>query len=135
MAPAKAVLSNREKWARDAVAEAGLVKDVTEIYRTTKDELEEELKRHEEAMEARRSLEMVKHRKSSWNVRRQEGKGKFGRSLQGFLTTTSAFLQSYSGIVELVKVADNQYGGLAYGTLSLFLSVSFHIDPDAVYNT
>lgn len=39
-------------------------------------------------------------------------------------STFSDFLRSYSGIVELVKAADSQYGGLAYGTLSLLLSVS-----------
>lgn len=41
-----------------------------------------------------------------------------------FATNFSSFLQAYSGIVEIIKGADQQYGGLAYGILSLTLIVS-----------
>jgi hypothetical protein len=37
--------------------------------------------------------------------------------------TFSNFLTSYSGIVEVVKGVDNNYGGIAYGTLSVLLAV------------
>ena len=40
-----------------------------------------------------------------------------------FANNFSSFLQAYSGIVEIMKGADQQYGGIAYGTLSLFLIV------------
>jgi phage-related protein len=60
----------------------------------------------------------------SWSTRRSVGLRKAGSSVQRVLGTFSDFLGSYSGIVELVKAADSQYGGLAYGTLSLLLSVS-----------
>ena len=51
---------------------------------------------------------------------------KASRHVQSFATKFSAFLESYSGIVEIVKGADQQYGGLAYGTLSMFLIVRLH---------
>jgi hypothetical protein len=44
--------------------------------------------------------------------------------VQGFLATMSEFLGCYSGIVEIVRCADQQYGGIAYGTISVLLIVS-----------
>lgn len=46
-----------------------------------------------------------------------------GNKAVRFATNFSSFLQAYSGIVEIMKGADQQYGGLAYGTLSLTLIV------------
>lgn len=40
------------------------------------------------------------------------------------MTRFADFLEAYSGIVEIVKQADSQYGGLAYSTVSLLLLVS-----------
>jgi hypothetical protein len=42
---------------------------------------------------------------------------------QNFVRAFADFLGAYSGIVELVKGAGQQYGQLAYETLSLFLTV------------
>ncbi|KAI9764112.1 MAG: hypothetical protein M1840_008672 [Geoglossum simile] len=47
-----------------------------------------------------------------------------GRKTAAFMNNFSGFLESYSGIVEVMRFADNQYGGLAYGTLSLLLIVA-----------
>ncbi len=52
-----------------------------------------------------------------------KNRSKASRHVQNFATKFSGFLESYSGIVEVVKGADQQYGGLAYGTLSVFLIV------------
>lgn len=60
---------------------------------------------------------------SSWRTRRNTGLRKFPKKLQSFMKTFSDFLACYSGIVEIVQQADNQFGGLAYSTLSLFLIV------------
>jgi hypothetical protein len=60
---------------------------------------------------------------SSWRTRRNTGLRKFPKKLQSFMTTFSDFLECYSGIVEIVKQADSQFGGLAYSTLSLLLIV------------
>ena len=46
-----------------------------------------------------------------------------GKKAVIFANNFSGFLQAYSGIVEIMKAADQQYGGVAYGTLSLFLVV------------
>ena len=51
------------------------------------------------------------------------------------MTRFADFLEAYSGIVEIVKQADSQYGGLAYSTVSLLLlvctAVYFHNDTFA----
>lgn len=61
----------------------------------------------------------AKDEKSDW----ARSRPKASQYAQSFVTKFSDFLESYSGIVEIVKGADQQYGGLAYGTLSLFLVV------------
>ncbi|KAI4196195.1 MAG: hypothetical protein LQ346_003273 [Caloplaca aetnensis] len=62
--------------------------------------------------------------KGDWMKKRS----KASKHTQNFATKFSGFLESYSGIVEVVKSADQQYGGLAYSTLSLFFIVSLHLD-------
>ena len=52
-----------------------------------------------------------------------KNRSKTSRHVQNFTTRFSQFLESYSGIVEVLKGADQQYGGVAYGTLSVFLVV------------
>lgn len=52
---------------------------------------------------------------------------KVGKATQAFANNFSSFLQAYSGIVEIMKGADQQYGGVAYSALSLLLIVGgFH---------
>ena len=46
-----------------------------------------------------------------------------GRGTVRFVNNFSGFLQAYSGIVERMNGADDQYGGLAYSTLSILLIV------------
>ena len=48
---------------------------------------------------------------------------KLGRKTVTFVTNFSSFLEAYSGIVEIMKGADQQYGGAAYSILSLALIV------------
>ena len=52
---------------------------------------------------------------------------KVGKKTVVFANNFANFLQAYSGVVEIMKGADQQYGGLAYGTLSLLLIVSTRI--------
>lgn len=52
-----------------------------------------------------------------------KNRSKTSKHVQNFTTRFSQFLESYSGIVEVLKGADQQYGGVAYGTLSVFLVV------------
>jgi hypothetical protein len=114
-------LSEKNDWADGILSEVETQRDPTEVYTMSKEDLEGELM--EEAAEAMVELEIAKESRKTWARRRKTGARKLGASAQSFLSNASAFIASYSGIVELVKAADQQYGGLAYGTLSLFLSV------------
>jgi hypothetical protein len=62
----------------------------------------------------------LKTTKTTWRGNRQVVSVK----LQRFLTRMSEFLECYSGIVEILRCADMQYGGVAYGTISALLIVS-----------
>ena len=100
-----------------------------EVYDITKNTLKSEIVAYQDgndidiSQEAFASLKIANSRRMSWSIKRNTGVRKAGPSVQKFLVIFAGFLESYSGIVELVKAADNQYGGLAYGTLSLFLGV------------
>ena len=59
--------------------------------------------------------------RSRWKEDKQRLSRKAGVALQRWLNAFAGFLESYSGIVEVVKAAYQQYGGLAYGTLSILL--------------
>ena len=48
---------------------------------------------------------------------------KIGKATRTFANNFSSFLQAYSGIIEIMKGADQQYGGVAYSALSLLLIV------------
>ena len=48
---------------------------------------------------------------------------KVGKQTVVFASNFSSFLHAYSGIIEIMKGADEQYGGVAYSTLSLLLIV------------
>jgi hypothetical protein len=60
---------------------------------------------------------------SKWLMKREKGAKKVGSSLQRFVTCFSDFLDAYSGIVDIVKNAGFPYSNVAYGTLSLFITV------------
>ena len=51
--------------------------------------------------------------------------GRIGKQTVTFATNFSSFLQAYSGIIEIMNGADQQYGGVAYSALSLLLIVSY----------
>ena len=69
-------------------------------------------------------LELAEAKSLIWLKRRKTGLRRYPALLQTFMTRFADFLEAYSGIVEIVKQADSQYGGLAYTTLSLLLLVS-----------
>ncbi|KAI9761888.1 MAG: hypothetical protein M1840_001541 [Geoglossum simile] len=60
---------------------------------------------------------------STYTRDRRAGIRGMGQRAQNFVRAFADFLGAYSGIVELVKGAGQQYGQLAYETLSLFLTV------------
>ena len=49
---------------------------------------------------------------------------KAGDNAVKFTKSVSEYIEAYSGIIEIMKGADQQYGGVAYATISLLLIVS-----------
>lgn len=96
--------------------------DEAESYDTSKEILARNIQAEEER--ARMLIQEADEKRHLVSQNREHGAGKAAFRLQRFLTCFSDFLNSYSGIVECVKAADNQFGGLAYGTLAIFLKVA-----------
>jgi len=65
----------------------------------------------------------VRRQLRSWTKAREKPSRQMGVWTQKWLTSFGAFLTNYSGIVEIMKGADQQYGGLAYGLLSVLLAL------------
>ena len=72
---------------------------------------------------ANTELDLAQVKNSAWAAKRKKGLRKLPTLLQTFMTRFADFLEAYSGIVEIIKQADSQYGGLAYSTVSLLLLV------------
>lgn len=87
---------------------------VSAAYHSSKQDVERQV------IETRHELDSAVTCGSIWVGER---KGSAGAAVQSGLTAVSGFLENFSGLVEIAKGADQQYGGLAYGTLSLLLSV------------
>lgn len=68
------------------------------------------------------SLNEAKERQEE-HSQKQQTIGKVGKATVTFVHNFSGFLQAYSGIVEIMQAADQQYGGVAYSALSLLLIV------------
>ena len=68
------------------------------------------------------SLDEAKGRQEK-HLHNQRTIGKVGKATVTFVNNFSGFLQAYSGIVEIMQAADQQYGGVAYSALSLLLIV------------
>ena len=69
--------------------------------------------------------DLLEHAREQKNKNQDNRKlaGRLGKKSVTFAVNLSGFLQAYSGIVEIMKGADQQCGGVAYGTLSIFLIV------------
>ena len=64
--------------------------------------------------------------RSHWAIRRKEQYRVPGAWIQTWASRFSDFLASYSGIVEILKGVDQQFGAIAYGTLSALLAIPVH---------
>lgn len=64
-------------------------------------------------------LERVQDQQRIWSVRSASG----NRAIC-LLNDIAEFVGEFSGVVEVMKAADQAYGGVAYSALSVFLSVS-----------
>ncbi|KAJ4361862.1 hypothetical protein N0V83_010803 [Neocucurbitaria cava] len=124
------LLKDREVWAEkvakpdsdDQPTPDDLPANAEDIYKIRKDDLDAQLDRLRHQVDT----ELGNAGKSRMVLKDRRGRGmhKVSANVQGFLSDFSTFLDNYSGIVEIVKSADSQFGGLAWGTLSIFLSVA-----------
>lgn len=60
---------------------------------------------------------------SHLRVKRTHGYRKVTTGFVKFAHAFQDFLKVYSGIVDIMKMASDQYGGIAYGTFSVLFSV------------
>lgn len=113
----------QEKTSSSLVAVA---KDPTKLYHFTKTDVIDQINELLQT-EASSMLSLAADRRGEWKETRQTSTSyKATTGLQKVLCTISDFFESFSGIAEIVKGADQSYGGLAYGTISLLLSVAVH---------
>ena len=59
-----------------------------------------------------------------WTEKGEHGSGRLKRSIQDFSTKFAGFLRVYSGFIDVVRQAGGCYADVAYGTLSIFFTVS-----------
>lgn len=68
--------------------------------------------------------ERLENRVSTLDGKRSKGVHKAATSVKTFVLNFDGFLSGFSGVVDIVKRADEQFGGLATSTLSIFYAVS-----------
>ena len=74
-------------------------------------------------------LPAAAHEKNKLDERRGKGAKQVSTEIQQFAKTFADFLGCYSQIVDIVKEADAQFGGVAVQTLSLLLVVGLRAFP------
>lgn len=57
--------------------------------------------------------------------KRQHGYGRFGHGVQEFALSFAGFVRVYGSFVDVIRQAGGVYAEVAYGTLSIFLMVSY----------
>jgi hypothetical protein len=92
------------------------------VFRSTKLDVRKQVDLELEKASAE-SVLAVQQANSKRRVRTDDRQSSKRKAFQEGMTTFANFLEHFSGVVEVMKAADEQYGGLAYGTLSVFASV------------
>lgn len=130
---------DREQWGltalsipedKESSSITSVARDPAILYNSTKSDVEERIMKLVDddssaslQSKAASKLYLAANAFKDWKSdRRSNAVRKASAGLQYVLCTVGDFLQSFSGIAEMVKAADQQYGGLAYGTVSLLLS-------------
>lgn len=139
-ASVKTLLDDKDSWtlsladgpSEPRVGRCPPTRNAVDIYNYTKEDLKSQI----DALTNTPSLEMWKAEdamkkagisRAKWRKERQQSSArKAGAAFQKSMTSFSLFLDNFSGLAEIAKFVDRQYGGLAYGTLSLMLSVFEH---------
>ena len=125
MRPAKETLEGHEEF-KERIKRIlkGKGKDLS--FRTTEEGLRqqlEDLEVHQLRHHADSELQKAKMVNAIYNDERTTGAKQGRRTAQNFVAIFSDFLCAYSGIIQLVRNAGQQYGEVAYETLSVLLIV------------
>lgn len=119
--------NDRQVWATEQLQKAhGNSQRYSFVYQTSKRDVNDEVDRERNLAddEATLALQVADISLRAWSSDRQSSKkGRASQAFQESMVVFANFLENFSGIVEIVRAADDQYGGLAYGTLSVFLGV------------
>jgi hypothetical protein len=76
-------------------------------------------------MEAQNEIFLATVATQNWKDKRSSGRVyKSNVGLQRFLCTIGDFMRNFAGVAEIIKSADQQFGGLAYGTIVLLAEVA-----------
>jgi hypothetical protein len=97
-----------------------------ESFVATKRDLEDQLEKMDLSQlrnHANSSLAGAKRVNSAYNQERTAGSRKRWKRLQQFFMTFADFMEAYSGVIDLVRSAGQQYGEAAYQSLSILLIV------------
>lgn len=117
---------------KDAVTFTSTLRDEESLYKSTKVDVERLIRRlvhqiSDDPLQSKAASELHLAAASfeSWKSDRQSTTSRKACSgLQRTLSNIGEFLKGFSGVAEIVKAADQQFGGLAYGTVSLLVTVA-----------
>jgi hypothetical protein len=95
--------------------------DPAVLYACSKSEVKQAI----DQFTAQNALQLSNKAQKDWKSGQRSGTiRRLGVGTQNLLCTIGGFLQTFSGIAEIMKSADQQVGGLAYGTIMLLVSVA-----------
>ncbi|KAF1838473.1 hypothetical protein BDW02DRAFT_594721 [Decorospora gaudefroyi] len=139
VAPVQELVRENEKWYLAALSVRGeqqtfvtsIARNAGTLYHCSKNDAEKSItelaendlaaalqsRAQAEAYVATIALKTLKSERSNWVA-------KNGVGVQRLLCALNAFLQSFSGVAEIMKAADQQFGGLACGTVVLLATVA-----------
>ena len=123
----KELNDDKQTWAAEQQKQSDQgSQKLASVYRSTKLDVRNQvdLELEKAASEATSAVKQADMKWKAWTEHRQSSQeGRAGKAFQEGMTTFANFLENFSGVVEVVRAADEQYGGLAYGTLSIFVGV------------
>lgn len=140
--PLRQLDADRSKWTlkaldlpqpTDNAMISRVARDPKLLYSCTntdvQDQLNEALNDYRDSCQQETAAKMVHLAAKSYHnykTEREEPKSlrKAAAGFQSFLHTIGKFLEAFKGVADIVKAANQTFGGLAYGTVSLLVSVA-----------
>lgn len=135
--PLRKLCDNRRDWLEDVDSDEALVlcndpDALSILYRHTKQDVETKIEKyismnegaklHEDANTMRNQ---AAKKMQNWNQCRNGSRArKANTDVQRTLSFLGEFLKSFTGVADIVRAADQTFGGLAYGTLMLLVTTA-----------